>query len=51
VDASTVPDWILRTPAIKANMVDLPTPSGPITPIIWRAGISTSIWSKAATAP
>ena len=37
--AKTSPSWIRRTPAMSASSVDLPTPSGPISPTMQRAGI------------
>jgi len=37
-----------RTPAIMARSVDLPTPSGPIRPIIFRAEIE--VMASSATA-
>ena len=43
--------WILRTPEISASKVDLPTPSGPITPTMIRAGMSMETSSSATDVP
>ena len=37
----TLPVCILRTPEMRASKVDLPTPSGPITPTMHWAGMSS----------
>ena len=50
-NTTTFPLWIVRTPEMSANNVDLPTPSGPITPTILRAGISIVTSSSATVAP
>ena len=33
-----MPDWICRAPAMMLSSVDLPTPSGPISPTMQPAG-------------
>src|SRR5690625_7976373 len=48
---SSAPCCILRAPAIKPKSVDLPTPSGPITPVITPWGIWIETSSKAKSAP
>ncbi len=48
---STVPVWILRTPAIMLSRVDLPTPSGPIMPIMRLGGMSSVTPSSATALP
>ena len=48
---STVPSWILRTPATRPSSVDLPTPSGPMKPTIEPPGTSRSTRSSATVAP
>ena len=40
---TTLPLWILRTPEIRASIVDLPTPSGPITPTMFRRNVDRHI--------
>src|SRR5215467_14431002 len=45
------PLCILRTPAMIPSRVDLPTPSGPIKPIILFAGISRSTSASATALP
>ena len=46
--AKTSPSWILRTPAMSASSVDLPTPSGPMSPTMQSGGIA-SVTSSSAT--
>ena len=48
---STWPAWILRTPASMLSNVDLPTPSGPINPIILPPGMSRLTSSSATAFP
>ena len=38
IERPTSPVWILRTPAMSPSSVDLPTPSGPMSPVIRPAG-------------
>ncbi len=48
---STVPVWIRRAPAISASRLDLPTPSGPISPTMHCGGTSRSTASSACVVP
>ena len=45
------PAWIRRAPAISASRLDLPTPSGPISPTMHPAGRSRVIASSACVLP
>lgn len=49
--ASTAPVCSARAPAASASRLDLPTPSGPISPIVRPAGISSVIRSSATVLP
>jgi hypothetical protein len=48
---ATVPDWICRAPAARLSSVDLPTPSGPISPAMLPAGMSKLTELSAVTGP
>jgi len=48
---STCPVWITRAPAISESRLDLPTPSGPISPTMQPAGISRVTASSATVLP
>ena len=49
--ARTSPVWIFRTPAISPSRVDLPTPSGPISPAMQPAGMASVTLSSATVLP
>ncbi|KAF4277822.1 hypothetical protein CNMCM8686_000833 [Aspergillus fumigatus] len=48
---STVPSCTARDPAISASRLDLPTPSGPIRPIMRPAAMSSVMPSSASVLP
>src|SRR5215468_12413545 len=49
--ACTWPDWIFFAPAMSPIRVDLPTPSGPISPTMHPDGISIDTASSARARP